>query len=764
MGAIQGLRRRAFAGAVKQKLRASNNIDSDLNTKTYSGEEPDDAGRLGHASSLLALQRRRELGEPGRSARTSAHTELEIQNMSYTALGTTRYLEDASGDVATVAWSPDDSYFAGGAVVLSDANSMQYNRSKNLLLGDSKGHVRELADHYIERPVVHTGVNALHSMRETQDPRLFTTVQMVDFSPDSQRLHAVSIDGKLSSYKLDMEGVRKVQLEGIYEHDNQVDLLTVNRQTGLIATGNRSSGGKSIRILQSRAGQAPVLIHCMGSKNAGSGKPIYPSALKWGVAPHQSKYLLAGFAQEKQLLYSDDDTIDIEGETCLIDGETGQRVEFGYPRNVFDVAWNPQLGLTAFAVACVGYGKLNYGMKTVIRVFGEKQDGHLRCHVELECPARDINDVVYSPYDENLIAAGSTDGKVYVWDIRFTKQRQDPHLRLTHGSCLSVLPHDRNRWETDTGIRFLSWGATHNRIFSGSSDGVVKTWDPYLSPETSAVTDVAKFNSAIMSGAFNSDHTSLLIGEDSGRLNLLEVGHDDTLDPSPFHLISAPGPARPHLEPPHKKLLDTRQIVFEFAGALPIRQAVQGPRYVPNKTLLTPAEAELHRQAHKFQRDLFHQRNRWKKLKRTMVENGGKVKPCKLDCAHLPRMAEGEEVEDSGRSRGRIPDVLRGKPLEGREALLQGLNAVCRGCGARCLPGDSQEGGGAWCERCRFGCLRCGTEAEVDLEMRTVWCDKCKIRWEMGVLGYDVVESFQLPLQETESEDGDSVDQLDTGL
>ncbi|KAF2221410.1 hypothetical protein BDZ85DRAFT_320598 [Elsinoe ampelina] len=765
MSAIKGLRRRATGGSARRAPHVAQEEDP--------ADEQEAQYRLAPEAQFLQSCRHRELGTGNNRSRSAAFTKLAISNIAYTSLGPSKYIDDASGDVATVSWSPNDKFFAGGAVVLSDTNSMQYNRPKNLLLGDHTGTVRELPDHHVQRPLVKKGVNASHSMRESQDPRLFTTVQMVAFSPDNERLHAVSMDGKLSSYLL-REGVSETTLEGIYQHDTQVDLLTVSQTNGLIATGERSSTAQSIRILRTNIGDAPRLEHAIGSKNASSGLPMYPSALKWGVAPHQSRYILAGFAQEKQLLYADDDAVDIEGESCLIDCETGHRIDFGYNRNVFDVAWNPQLGHSAFAVASVGFGKLNFGMKTVIRLFGEGQAG-LRSHVELECPARDINDVVYSPFDDNILAAGSTDGKVYVWDIRYTKVSQSPHRAFSHGSCLSVLPHERKRWEADTGIRFLSFGATHNRLYSGSSDGIVKAWDPYLSPTNQRMTNIATFPSAIMSGAFNSDSTSLLIGEDRSRLNLLSIGRDDIplQQAERFSFLPAPEPP-PVPEPPtHHHLLSSGQIEYQHHGALPIRQAVQGPNYIPTKTLLTPAEAQLHLRAAAFQRDLFRQRNRWKKMRKAYTGDGPKIKPCDLGCGFLPRGEEGGEVEDSRRAEGRIPGVLTGKAKEGLEAVRAGLVGVCTGCGGRCLPAE-KEGEESKCERCGFGCFRCGGEGRVDLVRDVVGCDACGVEWEVGVLGYEVrvnegmksgkKSSFGAPAWEREFGDEEREGQLEKVL
>ncbi len=761
MSSIQKLKRRATGGAPRSRsnLRSqwSHDDESNDDEKAYSKDR-----RVDGIAQLTRLTRYRELGRSSVQGRCAQHDKLLTQNIAYESLATTKYVDDTSGDIATVAWSSDDRFFAGGGVVLMDESSMQYNRPRNLLIGDNMAVVRELPEHHIRRPDVAVGVNSLRSMRQTQDIRLFTTVQMVAFSPCDQHLYSVSTDGKLNSYDTSGRSASDVQFGSTFTHKGPIDLLTVGRH-GLIATGCRSSASNSISIFKNDA-ESLKLQQSLSSRSSETRDISYASALKWGVAPHQSKWLLAGFGQEKERLYREDNDLDILGESCLFDGETGRRLELGIPRNVFDVAWNPNLGHTAFAVACVGFGRVNTGMHTVIRVYGEGTAG-LRCTVELECPARDINDLIFCPYDENLVAAGSADGKVYVWDIRSTRTSQDPQMALSHGNCISVLPHDRKRWEVDTGVRFLSWGANHTRLFSGSSDGVVKVWDPYVNNDDTHIRDVATFKSAIMSGAFNSDHTQLLIGEDQSRLSLLEVGASDLAGPERFSLLSAPDPAAS--EPaPHKALLESGEVVFEHCGALPIRQAVQGPNYKPPKDLLTPSEAELHHRALRLQRDLFHQRNRWKRVKRAATEEGGKIHPCTLDCGYTPRVdGDGDDVPDSGRAADRIPEALRSEPEKGMAALVKGKVAKCSTCGAPARP--REQAGSAvvnFCERCAFACFRCGETALLSAAGETVVCNLCGIKWQADVLGYEVLNQGPTGKARPEKEEMEGEDLADAEL
>jgi len=699
--------------------------------------------------SASKVLRQRELGTVSRTSQSTKQNLINLKEYSLSTLGGSKYLDDTSGDVSAVAWTSDGQTFAAGGVVLSDSSSMQYNKPRNLLLGKPQSRIRELADHFIPRSTPDSGVNSLPAMQASQDPRLFTTVQMVGFSKDDKYMFSASIDGNVNAYQLGMD-VADAKLLYQIHHAAPVDLLSISNH-GCIATGSRTAGKGCIKIFKTGEDTADE-IQSIGPIR--QPDTMFPSALKWGVAPNQSNYLLAGFTQESQREFEEDEIMDLYGEICLYDGTTGQHLAVEQNgRSVFDVAWNPNLGHTAFAVASVGSGKLNKGMHSVVKLFAER-DMSLKSVVELECPARDINDVVYCPYDENLIAAGSTDGKVYVWDTRYVKEAQTPHRRLAHGGCIGILEHDRPRWEVDTGIRFLQWGSTHTTLFSGSSDSVVKRWNPYLAPEDSHVYDVFTGKAAIMSGAFSPDYSRLLIGEDGGRLNMLEVGHEDKTfaDMERFQLISAPEPPIAEEVPAHRELLETGKIVFEPCGTLPMRQAVQHPDLQYNITFgmhgaqnqgySTAELTDLHASAEAFQKNLHRKRKDWKKLKQAMPY---KVEPCTLDCGFLPRVENDdgvpdEEAPDSKKSLSRIADELRCEPPKGITAQLRGLVAKCRNCSAPAPASECEDATEMYCAKCRFECFRCGQPASLRIGENVVQCISCEITWDIGALGYDIIE------------------------
>jgi len=537
------------------------------------------------------ILRHRELGGIcGRAwASSSRGISNELKNHAFSAFRARRIFSNTCGDVNCLAWAPNGKHFAAGSIAISDDRSMQYNSNLNLLLGDTEaGAVRELPEHHVPRPVIEpsTGnVNGLHAMRESQDPRLFMTVAAIGFSPDGRSLYSAGSDRKVRMYHVSQK-VEESTCRWAIEQPASVDLLSVSTGSGLVATACHQSSNGSVQVFdcddwsfEQKLSLSPSLV---GSHAA---LPLYPSALKFGTAARHSQFLLAGFSGD-----TIEGEIDTIGETALWNVETGQRLHMNtVTRYVFDVAWNPSpsSGSTAFAVASTpGHNKASATTRSVVQVYAPGQVG-ARQVISWECPAFDINDVLYCPHDENLIAVGATDGKVYIWDQRFAERSRKPLHILEHGASLNVLDHDRHREQADTGLRFLLWSATGSRLYSGSSDGVVKVWNPYRATQSAHVQDAATFQTAIMSGAFSPDCRELLVGEECGRINHLSIGYtdedgeDQKRTVQKFKLFDAPRAVESKvsgIEASHE-LLSTRQVELKPMGDLPIRQAVQGPKY-----------------------------------------------------------------------------------------------------------------------------------------------------------------------------------------
>ncbi|KAK1813172.1 hypothetical protein LTR12_012426 [Friedmanniomyces endolithicus] len=561
-------------------------------------------------SSRSQILRQRELGKVGSRGWSTSHKRIpnELKNILLQDYTPARHYMSTSGDVTCLAWAADDRRFAVGSIAITDDRSMQYNCNLNLLVGDIETAVlQELPEHHVQRPTVkdHNNVNALHSMRESQDPRLFTTVAAVGFSPDCRTVYSAGSDRKLRAYSVH-DNVTETRCLYDIQHTAAVDLLSIN-QRGLVATACHTSADGSIQVFDCDERSFRIAQSLSPSRtDSPSSLPIFPTALRWGVAPQQSNYLLAGFSS---------DSIDVErdtaGETALWHAERGLRVSLStVTRNVFDVAWNPSPSpaSTAFCVASTpgGYGKSSLERRSVVQCYAPEQN-RARQVLEWECPAFDINDVMYCPYDDYLIAAGATDGNVYLWDKRFASSNQKPLHTFSHGDSINVLDHERDRSLADTGVRFLSWGATSSRLYSGSSDGVVKVWNPYRSPSDAFVSDVATFQAAVMSGAFSLDYRQLLIGEERGRLNLLSIGRDTEDEPAPpstaFKLSAVT--VETVAEPPFvaaRDLVKSQQIEIRNMGALPVRQAVQGPAY--QGPYLKPSARDWSRAQEQYQQSL----------------------------------------------------------------------------------------------------------------------------------------------------------------
>lgn len=689
-----------------------------------------------YPKSTASIIRQREMGTSRRRACMPVPEELKERIFDH--IGPLKYHKGTSGDVTCLAWSPDGICFAAGSIAISDERSMQYNRPGNLIIG-SGDRLQELPDHHVPRPAItaKSNVNGLHAMRESQDPRLFMTVATVQFSPDGRTLYSAGTDAKVRSYTVNGSNTMCA-----YEikHDAPLDLLSVSN-TDVLATACHQSTDGSIGIYR----QQDLLYALSPSRSEQqTSRAIYPSALRWGISHHHSNLLLAGFSID-----STDEERDIAGETCLWNIEAEKRIQLPVTRNVFDVAWNPRPSSTSttFAVASTPSNKVSRGTRTVVQCFAPNQ-GRASRVLEWECPAFDLNDVIYCQHDDNLIAAGATDGKVYLWDQRFAGRRPTPLHVLEHGESLNVLDHDRPREIADTGIRFLSWGATSSRLYTGSSDGVVKIWNPYMATANAHIKDIATFSSAVMSGAFSPDYRDLLIGEDQGRINSLSVGHGEKAVRSMRNFDFVPAPMPPsETDDRHEaahELLRSQDIIIRPMGDLPVRQAVQGPKY--RGPWLVPSDQELHQARHAYdaalharsdahafagmldiddapdsqaareaERQVAQAGETFEKLQArfrdapTLYEEAEKnqsdlhkaekqrfrleaslsreVEHCKLDCNYLPAYVDEDgDVADSGRSEGRIAGALRLSPpqdtalLTPDELVGAGLTSKCIAC------------------------------------------------------------------------------------
>ncbi len=85
----------------------------------------------------------------------------------------------------------------------------------------------------------------------------------------------------------------------------------------------------------------------------------------------------------------------------------------------------------------------------------------------------------------------------------------------------------------DTGVKFVEWGSTPDRLYTGSSDGKVIVWN-IRTHRTSTVSpfvrSVLQCPGPVAFGAFSPDKSKLAIGDASGRVFLLAVEDSMTED------------------------------------------------------------------------------------------------------------------------------------------------------------------------------------------------------------------------------------------
>lgn len=731
-------------------------------------------------TSITRSLRHRELGSSTRCRRSCVHhnnVSDELHALALDDLGPHKSYNGTSGDVTCVAWGSDGNRFAAGSIAISDEQSMQYNRPRNLLLGDvERNTLKELPEHHVHRG----------ARQETQDPRLFTTVAAIAFTKDGRRLITAGGDRKSRVYDTD-----SAKCLFAIEQPASVDLVSISEHAiddcDFLATGSRTSETDSVSVYRLQEEAAHQVLALAPARHFPQTSAV-PSALKWGPAQQHKHLLLAGFASD--LL----DDRDEAGETLLWDVAAEKSIELSsVTRSVFDVAWNPSPSSSSSSFA-VASSKRARGVRSVVQCFAPKQDRASRV-LEWDCPAFDINDVVYCPHDENVIAAGATDGNVYVWDKRAAKRLSSPLHVLRHGATLNILDHDCDRELVDTGVRFLSWSSTGSRLYSGSSDGAVKVWDIYRAMENAHVKDVTTFDSAIMSGSFSPDCRDLLIGEDHGQLNLLSVGHEgrSIRAAKRFDLLSGtPPPVNKSPMEAARDLRSSGEIDIKPMGALPKLQVVQGAKYrgpflhpsteefqKAQKTLEAALEAQNERDLRAASSQDCDLTQELQELERRVVECQDAVlrlesrrddaielapmaatlqenfrvaaieqtqreaalqqsmEQCKLDCNYLPPAGD-ETAPDSRRSEQRVPGRLREmRPILDTNNLTRseleeaGLISRCSTCSG---PAASAAKGVPHCEKCALAragltasCMSCSSPMRpvTDGTAGTGLCEQC---------------------------------------
>ncbi|KAI1210354.1 WD40 repeat-like protein [Annulohypoxylon truncatum] len=548
---------------------------------------------------------------------------------------------NCAGDIMTIAWTPDSTHFVCGTTTHSDSHNQQYNKPGNLLFGSvAENTLQAYPDHRIPRPLVEHGDNALPSMRESQDPWLYTSVVSSDYDPTTGWLFTSSFDHTVKVWCPTTTNKSGMALRHTWEHEGRVNFVVTNKCETISKVATAADVPENaVRVYRASSGGDPseynydelTCKRVHGEDYVPSNKWAYfPSAIRWGVESSVNHLLLVGYSPRS--LNGDDNDIPEDklktGELCLWDTNTNTEVKVNSAAtsNVFEVVWHPSRPSFAAATsASLNSEKIEEHIRTQIRLFEPNETGQYGVVKTLDCPAIDINEILIRPNSilYSYIAAGCTDGKVYIWDSARSED-DDPMCVLKHGDPVEEIIGDRE--QEDVGVKFIAWATTTDRLYTGSSDGVVKVWN-IRHGKGVLVRDLIEVAAPITAGTFSPDFNKLLIGDGSGRVYLMDVDSDkeDGQNQNQAHpaalssgflnlqlggqqrAIRRPRPFIPHPTPPPpdsageleaeaqigqqtaKAYLDKSELVLHPD---PTIGAVQGPAYA--ETNLFRVEAHLY--------------------------------------------------------------------------------------------------------------------------------------------------------------------------
>lgn len=176
------------------------------------------------------------------------------------------------------------------------------------------------------------------------------------------------------------------------------------------------------------------------------------------------------------------------------------------------------------------------------------------------------------------------------------------------------------REQEDVGVKFAAWATTTDRLYTGSSDGIVKVWN-IRQGKAVLVRRLIEVAGPITYGAFSPDCTKLVIGDGAGRVHLLDLDEgdiEDTTKPAsstglvnlqiggrkmqvrrPRQIVDHPEPPPPATDGPKPTAQLGSETAREYLQRGELRLvpdprigAVQGPSYAD--TGLFRAEAHRH--------------------------------------------------------------------------------------------------------------------------------------------------------------------------
>lgn len=487
------------------RSEASENSDSDMTTYSPQSKNPGSSlpnhqsrspqllgratmSRFPRSAYLDGLLRRRELGWP---------VNQQLQSSIIPDLKPFKSWKGASNDIVALAWSPDGTRFAAGATAQCDEHNMEYNRGNNLILGDlTTNSLKELPDHWVSRPLGRSNQNMA-------DGRLFMSVADIQWFEDI--LLTASYDNTVKLW--DATSHANTRCLKSLKHGSKVEVMDrSNFNHNILATAAESVGLWNI----DNSTYSPLEV---GKKDV----VLVPASLEWGKIPATHQFLLAGMSEKDP----EDHSVPRNGLLAMWYATEAAMIPIQpvpSSQNVFDIKWHPSLPVFATA-GSFGHSRPSGTAKdarSVVRLY----EPLIRkgCTMEFDCPALDINDITFCPFNTNYLTASCTDGITYVWDYR----RPDQILhKLEHGEPLNQMDEFLSREQADVGVRLALWGGAMDQFYSGASDGILKRWNILQSPEDVLIHDVISFGEEIMCGVFSGDKSDLLVGDGAGGIHVL---------------------------------------------------------------------------------------------------------------------------------------------------------------------------------------------------------------------------------------------------
>ncbi|KAI6780898.1 Rik1-associated factor-like protein [Emericellopsis cladophorae] len=539
-----------------------------LSLSQHGPEHPQDMACARQSSLLLA----RELEGYRGFSRMRAHINLkkEFELAAEDGLDLISEYTNCAGDVMTISWTLEHSLLCG-TTTHSDSHNQQYNKQGNLLLcSTQQGTLQAYPEHRIPRPAGNKENNT-EAMRQSQDPWVYPSVASSDYDPIGNLLYTSSYDHTVKVWKVHHTWVEQEQdvdneasghwesrMEHLatWQHQGNVNFVVAAKDgSGRVASA-ADVPTEAVRIYtinENDLANSPYQsLSCTRTDANDTEKwAYYPATMQWGKSPYTQHLLAVGYSPRSPVgedLDIPEDKRD-SGEVTIWDANQHRRVNItnATTANVFEIVWHPDLPQFVCATSPCGLN-VRTGVKTQLHIFQNDKALELTfCEfVSLDCPAADINEVTFQPNSRKhaYVTAACTNRKVYVWDTAHPDTIQ--HV-LYHGLSKEFFEEDPR----DTGVKFTAWGSL-DRLYTGSSDGVVKVWN--VRDSNPFVRKLLETAAPVSCGAFSPDKQKLAIGDATGRLWLYSTDRRDEVERHYTTIggrnIRRPMPFRPHAEPP----------------------------------------------------------------------------------------------------------------------------------------------------------------------------------------------------------------------